>query len=549
MSDAITFSLEVEADGWKVEKAEKTVFPTVNGYPADFQKRAADAKAAGHILTCILQIGVLTDETSPGHGFESFLKMAHASYADKKTPRYDILQVRCIEENSQVVFSAGDDDGEKIRLSSSTAILEIQAVFYVVGKQIVAQIGSNYFYCGNEPDALKCVQKRNEAFNVKTPPETLAWVSQHSLTKPKTPTIAPHPLHDSAALQVPNDPASVLFTRMITQPKMWQTNENECHKYAQDGKNKAVVIYRPDEEIPEYWSDFRERVLQSLEGRFASMKGELVADVADILFWHWLSNERPAYANITLAQVLEYRGVKPRPNTIEEHWQAMRDVRAIRLRGGGIESEALFHISAAQPNLWGTAEPPKLATVYRFHPGYFLSEAIQHDGFFLAYYARSVWQLDYYRDANAKKLARVLRADWRRNAENYLPTGKPRYRTWGALLADAGIDTESGDAQNEPSRFIRSIERELEKLYQNEFVRECATAIYHPDDQILRANLPPKGKLRAWLALRTHIAPAADITDALTHTATRRLARVEKIKALAETPKKPRKPRKKASEK
>jgi hypothetical protein len=333
---------------------------------------------------------------------------------------------------------------------------------------------------------------------------------------------------------------------MITQPKLWQTNENECHKYAQDGRNKAVVIYRPDEEIPEYWIEFRERVLQSLESRFAGMKGELVADVADILFWHWLSNGRPSYANITLAQVLEYRGVKARPNTTEEHWQAMRDVRAIRLRGDGIESEALFHISAAQPNLFGKAEPPKLATVYRYHPGYFLSEAIQRDAFFLAYYARSVWQLDYYRDAVAKKLARVLRADWRRNAESYLPDSKPRYRTWSALLADAGIETESALAQTDPTRFIKSIERELEKLYQNEFVRECAPAIYHPDDQAKRAALPRKGALAAWLALRTHIAPAADITEALTQTAARRLARKARVKALAESSKKSQRARKRA---
>ena len=369
-------------------------------------------------------------------------------------------------------------------------------------------------------------------------------ITQPKSKREKAPRKNTHPVHDNSTLQVPNDPASVLFTRVVTRPAIWKTNENECHKFAQDGK--AVVIYRPDEEIPEYWSDFRERVLQTLESRFTSMKGELVADVADILFWHWLSNERPSYANISLAQILEYRGVKPNTTVIDEHWQAMRDVRAIKLRGHGIESEALFHVSVAQPNLWGTAEPPKLATVYRYHPGYFLSEAIQRDAFFLAYYARNVWQLDYYRDANAKKLARVLRVDWRRNAESYLPGGPPRYRTWKALLADAGIDTESGIAQTDPARFIKAIERELEKLYDIGFVRDCAPAIYHPDDQAKRENLPPKGKLTMWLSLRTHIAPAADITDALTQTATRRLARKIEMKALVEAAQKAKKPRKKA---
>jgi hypothetical protein len=175
--------------------------------------------------------------------------------------------------------------------------------------------------------------------------------------------------------------------------------------------------------------------------------------------------------------------------------------------------------------------------VYRYHPGYFLAEAIQRDAFFLAYYARSVWQLDYYRDANAKKLARVLRADWRRNAESYLPGGPARYRTWKALLADAGISTDSGVAVSHPMRFIKSIEGEVEKLYSNaEYIRECGPAIYHPDDQKKREKLPRFNPLAAWEALRTHIAPAADITDALTKTATRRLAYQEQLRALAAAP-------------
>jgi hypothetical protein len=371
------------------------------------------------------------------------------------------------------------------------------------------------------------------------------WLAkQGSKAKPPLKIEMAHPLHYAPVIQIPNDPASVFVMSALAQKLTWETNENECHKFAQRGK--SLAIYRPEDEIPDDWANFRESVLQTLESRFMAMKGDLVADVADILFWHWLSNNRPAYAGITLSQILEYRGVKPRPNVIEEHWQAMRDVRSIKLRGGGIESESLFHISAAQPNLFGATEPPKLETVYRYHPGYFLSEAIQRDAFFLAYYARNVWQLDYYRDANAKRLARVLRAEWRRNAESYLPNGKPRYRTWRALLDESGIDHNSATAQKEPRTFIKAIENEVEKLYQNEFIRECAPVIYHPDDREKREGLPRKGALVAWLALRTHIAPAADITDALTKTATHRLAHREKIKALAENKKKAPKRQKKA---
>ncbi len=361
-----------------------------------------------------------------------------------------------------------------------------------------------------------------------------------------------HPCDLSETPRVPNDPASILFNTFIVQnntPGVWLTNRDEPYKYVQDGSK--TVIYQPDEEIPDYWLDFQERVLESLERRFTTMRGALVADVAEILFWHWLTNNRPPFASITLSQVLEYRGVKARPNVIQEHWQAMRDVRAIKLRGEGIEQENLFHISTAQGNLWQTVEPPKLRTLYRYHPGYFLAEAIQKEAFFLAYHARKVWQLNYYKGANAKNLARALRADWRRNAENYLPTTlTPRYRTWGALLADAGIDTKGWEAQNEPTQFISSIERDVEKLYKDaEFIRDAGLYIYHPKDRPKREALPRYDRLAAWLALRVHIAPAADITDALTHTAARRLARTEAAKALPESAQTKRKSRSKRAEK
>jgi hypothetical protein len=403
------------------------------------------------------------------------------------------------------------------------------------------------------------LKKRNKEQGWKTP-DALLWLAKHNLTgveeglggddEVRAPVKAPrdlaHPVTDSHLVRVPNDPASILFASGIMMPSAWRTNDNECHKYLQNGK--AIVTYRPDEEISDTWYDFRERALQTLESRFASMKGELVADVADILFWHWLNNDRPTYAGITLAQILEYRGVKARPNVIEEHWQAMRDVRAIRLRGGGIESEALFHISAAQPELFGESEPPKLQTVYRYHPGYFLSEAIQNDAFFLAYYARSVWQLDYYRDANAKKLARVLRVDWRRNLKSYLPDGPPRYRTWGALLKDAGIDATKGKAITHPITFIESIEKELGKLYvTSKFIGVCKDEIYHPEDRAKRANLPRKGALMAWLKLRTHITPADDIAEAIKKQEVNRLALVARSKTLAEKATKTRKPKKKAA--
>lgn len=217
------------------------------------------------------------------------------------------------------------------------------------------------------------IRARNKRAGYSLPPEfadELAALAQSLGTA--------HPLQGAPVTQVPNDPASVLFGEVISNGAIWQTNENEGYKFAQRGG--AIVTYHADIETS---NGINEQILKTLDAQFAAMKGDLVADVADILFWHWYANGRPKpHAEITLAQVLEYRDVKARPNVIEEHWQAMRDVRACRLRGPGIESEALFHISAA------ATEPPKLQRVYRYHPGYFLAEAIQRDAFFIAYYAR-----------------------------------------------------------------------------------------------------------------------------------------------------------------
>lgn len=444
-------------------------------------------------------------------------------------PRIDVLKVRWPSE-TQITLQTPDGTGTPTVLQATEIegpIIESPfAVTFYPHENGVACILDNQAVAFNRPaEDTERTRQRNAALNIKIPP----------IKKPgaKWRREMAQPLQNAEITQVPNDPANVLFGEAIARLGSWKTNEHECFKYAQNGT--SIVSFHIDEEIPDAFS---EQLLQTLDTRFTAMKGDLVADVADILFWHWYANKRPAYAEITLSQILEYRRkIEPGPDTIKEHWQAMRDIRSIKLRGDGIESESLFHISAAQ---FSEANATSLKTIYRYHPGYFLSEAIQKDAFYIAYFARSVWQLDYFRDAYAKRLARVLRAEWRRNPASYLPAAHPlvqtpRYRTWAMLLSDAGIDYENGIAKTEPTRFIKAIESELEKLYSRaEFIRECAPACYHSDDRKKRENLPRYNSLKTWLSLRTHIAPAADITDLLAQTTTRRLALQAQQKAFTE---------------
>jgi hypothetical protein len=162
--------------------------------------------------------------------------------------------------------------------------------------------------------------------------------------------------------------------------------------------------------------------------------------------------------------------------------------------------------------------------VFRFSPGFFLAEVIKTDRRFLAPYVRRIWELDPYNDQIAKRLARYLRGEWKRNIEGYVRgLGKPRFRTWEAHFKDAGIDVEAVN-KDDPARTIRTVREQLAKLYDCNALAECGREIYHPDDVGTFDNLPRYNKLKAFLALRVHLGPTAEVADELRKTRTQHRA-------------------------
>lgn len=318
----------------------------------------------------------------------------------------------------------------------------------------------------------------------------------------------------------------------------WGTNENEGTIFY-DGA-ECITKYRPPEIFPEWWQDTREATLKQLDRRFREMRSELTADVIDILFHHWYKHRDPQKqekAAITLSQLCEYRGIQTQKKNLAALWEAMRDARSFRLMGDGIDA-ALFEMDAArapQSNLWGLEDPPRADIVYFFSPGFFLAQAIKENPIYLAPYVRKVWELDPYRDANAKRLARYLRGEWRMNTQKYLrPKDKAptRYRNWQSILDAAGVDIEEYLNSPNPSRLRKDVETALETLYDIEAIAECGATIYHSDDRIASENLPRNGAMKVWLQLRVCIDPPADVTDALQEPNAKRVARTIEAKAL-----------------
>ncbi len=328
-------------------------------------------------------------------------------------------------------------------------------------------------------------------------------------------------------------------------PGVWKTNENEGYKFCND------VVYQPKELFSEDWFyTAREDTLKELDSRLIRMRSELTADVIDILFHHWRTSpmKDKNKALITLAQICQYRGVQAEQiGNLRDAWQAMRDARAIRLTGE--VDAALFEMDAmpgAQRRLWPVDEPPALDIGYVYSPGYFLAQGIAANPIYIAPYLRHVWQLRPHHDGKAKRLARYLRSEWRMNTGVYLRpkgTAPGRYRSWGNILKDAGIVPEAWEVKK-PGRFIKSIDEAINTLYDIEALADVSTAIYHPEDRQLAENLPLRGALQAFQALRVCLDPAADVADALAGPHQKRVARVAENAALPKA-KKSRKTRRK----
>ena len=316
----------------------------------------------------------------------------------------------------------------------------------------------------------------------------------------------------------------------------WEANNDLCTRY-HEGREKTTVVFQPPE-ILEAFQAAPEKALKALDERFLQIKSETTADVIDILFHHWKINKdelQGKRAAITLKRICEYRGIEPRNENLENHWQAVRDARAIRLTNGGVDT-ALFEMSSVD---FSSTEVPAKDTAYFYAPGFFLQSALEENRIYFAPFLENIWRLDPYRNTEAKRLARFLRGEWRLNPEKYLDPKNPngrRWRSWRELLAEAGAFPDQWDAgARHTARKIEGIEKAIQTLYDLEFLAEAGDAIYHPDDRRLITKLPRKGRLAAWLELRVCLLPAADIRDALKETSARRVATRERdAKALAE---------------
>jgi hypothetical protein len=342
----------------------------------------------------------------------------------------------------------------------------------------------------------------------------------------------PHPVQLNDTARAPSDAGSHHVGRALARLEDWQKNEEEATRYSEH--KGSTLIYQPSEIVTENWFSAREHVLDALDKRFKEIRGDLVADVIDILFHHWFVNRPPrdGAVNITLGQILAYRKKEVETKELQIHFDAMRDARALRLRDALFDNEPLLHLSALRRELFDVDGSPGAGLLYRYTPGHFLAAFLKTDNFFIAPYARKVWELDPYRDSIAKRLARYLRGEWRMNPEGYIKgTNNRRYRTWAAHFKDAGIELPYPD---DPARAIKTVEKQIEKLYYCDALAECGRAIYHPDDLSTLDNLPRRGKLPAFLSLRVHLAPAADVSDALKETAVRRFAHRQQQRALAE---------------
>lgn len=350
---------------------------------------------------------------------------------------------------------------------------------------------------------------------------------------PVKPTRTP-PIIDESLAMLPNGKADRDFQAgLLRLPNFWGRNEEQVTRYF-NGSEGHVIEYQPSE-VAKALGDAPERALEVLERGFSKIKSEAVADVIDILFHHWAMHKDPATnsAFINAARLCEYRNKTTSGENLELHWHALRDAFSFSLRDtkGDLKAQLFFSESKGE----GSDGP---GARYAYSPGFMLQYALQGQPLYFAPFLQKVWELDPVRNNEAKRLARVLRADWRMNTEKYLTaeSGGPRaarWHSWAFLLDAAGVDTKTKGA-NGPKRLIEKMTRAVETLYDMEVIAEGNFDIYHPDDREKAENLPTRGALDVWLSLRVCLAPSAALREALLETDNKRRAgRARDVKALA----------------
>lgn len=340
---------------------------------------------------------------------------------------------------------------------------------------------------------------------------------------------------DETIADLPNSKADQdLHHGLMLLPTHWGLNENSVTRY-HNGKHGHVVTYQPSE-VEKALGDAPDRALNALEKRFKELRSEAVADVIDILFHHWQiykDNQTNAVV-INAAKLCEYRGKVPEGENLRIHWEALRDAFSLTLRDTKSDLNAKVFFAESQGE---NRDGP--GARYTYSPGFMLQYALSGQPLYFAPFLQKMWALDPKLNNEAKRLARYLRADWRMNTEKYLTAESggaraARWHSWAFLLAESGVDVETHRKSQNKNRLIETIGRAVETLYQMEVIAEGGFDIYHPDDRKTAENLPPRGALNAWLALRVCLAPSAKLREALLKTdGERRKGRARDAEALA----------------
>lgn len=344
----------------------------------------------------------------------------------------------------------------------------------------------------------------------------------------------PEALSESLAM-LPNGKADRDFQNgLLLLPKLWGRNEEKATRYF-NGREGHVVEYQPSE-VEKSLGNAPERALTALDERFNQLRSETVADVIDILFHHWNATKDPQTnaTSINAAKLCEYRNKTLSGENLELHWHALKDAFSFTLRETSSDLKARVFFSESEgENTEGAGAR------YVYSIGFMLQYALKGQPLYFAPFLQKVWALDPVRENEAKRLARYLRADWRMNTQDYLTaesgaTRAARWHSWAFLLSEAGIDIETHKSGKNPKRLIQTIARAVETLYQMEIIAEGGFDIYHPSDRKAAENLPPRGALDVWLALRVCLAPSAALREALLETdKKRRAGKTRDAKALA----------------
>lgn len=463
--------------------------------------------------------------------------------------------------SAEVVFGRGDKtitltakDGFEHQFEVTRADLPtVKTCLFVVPSGLAFQTtGGRWLALQVEiaPELVEGLNARNGRRGWKVPPELLARLAPPSLAPEEKqihfpqgtlPILLSRPMPrgdgpptppDELLAMLPNNKAERdLGHSLMTYPANWQLNLNDA-KYFCDGSEGHITEFQPDEVASDYelaLGDAPQRALDTLEKRFKELRSETVADVIDILFHHWNTYKNPVNnsALITAAKLCEYRGKVPEGDNLTSHWQALRDAFSLNLRDTQSDLNAKLFFAESKGEI---KDGP--GARYSYSPGFMLQYALASNPLYFAPFLRKIWALDPKKYNETKRLARYLRGDWRMNTEKYLTSEggqrAARWRKWADILADCGIDAEAHQQSPNPKRLIEAVKSAVETLYDMEVIAEGSFDIYHPDDRKMAENLPRRGALTEWLALRVCMAPSAKLREALLETDGKRRARRER---------------------